>query len=347
MKKILAVTMGDAAGIGPEVVVRALSEPAVFQEAIPVVYGDRAPLEDAIRFTGSPLKIQTLADPRQALGQAGTLELLDFGLLPPDSWTYGINQAVTGEAAFQYILRAISDTQSGICHAVVTAPISKEALHMAGHPYSGHTEIFADYTNTKKYGMLLATDNLKVIHVTTHISMREACDRITRERVLNAILLAREGMRLLGCPDPRIGVAGFNAHCSENGLFGDQEQLAIRPAVEDALALGLDVTGPVPADTVFCKAVGGLFDIVVAMYHDQGHIPVKLMGFRMDPATGTYTTVSGINCSIGMPIIRTSVDHGTAYDRAGRGTANGQSMVQAIQAAVTMVHNKETAAAYD
>lgn len=347
MRKILAITMGDAAGIGPEVVVRALSEPSVFQEAIPVVYGDRVPLEDAIRFLGSPLRIRTVSQPEQALGQWGTIDLMDFGLLPPGSWQYGVNQALSGEASFQYILRAISDTLAGSCAAVVTAPISKEAIHLAGHPYSGHTEIFADYTNTQKYGMLLASDKLKVIHVTTHISMREACDRITRERVLNAILLAEEGMRLLGCPHPRIGVAGFNAHCSENGLFGDQEQLAIRPAVEDALALGLDVTGPVPPDTVFCKALGGMFDIVVAMYHDQGHIPIKLMGFRMDPATGAYTSVSGINCSIGMPIIRTSVDHGTAYDRAGKGTANGQSMIEAIDAAVVMARNKEGAQAHD
>lgn len=340
MRKRLAVTMGDPAGIGPEVVVRALAEPGVYQKAVPVVYGDRAPLEDALRFTGNEnLTIRTIRSPEEAVGDYGCVELVDLGLIGPGGWEYGKNQVHTGDAAFQYVVRAIADTMAQKCDAVVTAPISKEAIHMAGHHYSGHTEIFADYTNTAKYGMLLASDRLRVIHVTTHISMRDACDRITRERVLNTIKLARTGMRLLGCENPRIGVAGFNAHCSENGLFGDQEAKAILPAVEDAKALGMDVTGPVPPDTVFCKALGGMFDIVVAMYHDQGHIPIKLMGFRIDPVTNTYTSVSGINCSIGMPIIRTSVDHGTAYDKAGRGEANGQSMIEAMEAGAQMAEN--------
>ena len=210
---------------------------------------------------------------------------------------------------------------------------------MAGHNYSGHTEIFADYTRTRNYAMLLSSNNLKVIHVTTHVSMQEACSRITKERVLNVIRLARTGMELLGYENPRIGVAGFNAHCSENGLFGDQERLAVEPAVAEAKAMGIDVTGPVPPDTVFCKALGGMFDVVVAMYHDQGHIPIKLMGFQMDAKTGTYAAMSGINCTIGLPIIRTSVDHGTAYGKAGEGRANEQSMVEAIEAAQIMAWN--------
>lgn len=342
MKKALAVTMGDAAGIGPEVIVRALEDTLLYQQVTPVVYGDRAAMEDAIRITGSGLRVHTIAHPSQAMGQWGQIDLIDLGLLEPGSWQYGKAQALTGEASFQYITRAIADAMAGHCTAVATAPISKEAIHLAGHPYSGHTEIFAEQTGTRSCAMLLTTDALKVIHVTTHISMREACDRITTRRVLDVIFLAQRGMRLLGCEHPRIAVAGFNAHCSENGLFGDQEALAIRPAVEAALAMGLSVDGPVPPDTVFCKAVGGMYDIVVAMYHDQGHIPIKLLGFHIDPETNAYTAVSGVNCSIGLPFIRTSVDHGTAYDKAGLGIANGQSMAEAIRAAATMAHNLET-----
>lgn len=341
MKKVLAVTMGDAAGIGPEVIVRALEDPLLYQQVTPVVYGDRAAMEDALRITGSDLRIHTIAHPSQAAGQWGQIDLIDLGLLEPGSWQYGKAQALTGEASFQYITRAIADAMVGHCTAVATAPISKEAIHLAGHAYSGHTEIFAEQTGTQSCAMLLTTDALKVIHVTTHISMREACDRITTRRVLDVICLARRGMRLLGCEHPRISVAGFNAHCSENGLFGDQEALAIRPAVEAAQAMGLRVDGPVPPDTVFCKAVGGMYDIVVAMYHDQGHIPIKLLGLHIDPETNAYTAVSGVNCSIGLPFIRTSVDHGTAYDKAGLGLANGQSMAEAIRTAATMARNLE------
>ncbi|MBR1781296.1 MAG: 4-hydroxythreonine-4-phosphate dehydrogenase PdxA, partial [Oscillospiraceae bacterium] len=298
-------------------------------------------LADAIRFSGleGAVSIRRISSPQEAEGIPGTIDLVDFGLLPPGGWAYQKNQACCGDAAFQYIVTAIRDAMAGACDAVVTGPISKEAIHMAGHHYAGHTEIFADYTHTQKYGMLLASPDLRVIHVTTHVSMREACDLISRERVLNTICLAQTGMRLLGVEHPRIGVAGFNAHCSENGLFGDQEALAIEPAIREAQAMGYDVTGPVPPDTIFCKAVGGLFDVVVAMYHDQGHIPMKLLGFRMDPNTGLYQSMTGINCTIGLPIIRTSVDHGTAYDKAGDGTANEGSMVDAIEAACVMAEN--------
>lgn len=340
MKQIVAITMGDAAGIGAEITVKALAERRVYEHAIPVVYGDRAAMEDALRFTGlTQLKLHIIDDCTQAKGEYGSIDLVDLHLLEPNGWEYKKNQAATGEASYQYITRAIADAMAGKLSAVVTAPISKEAIHLAGHNYSGHTEIFADHTGTKEYAMLLSSDKLNVIHATTHISMEAACRRITKERVLSVIKLANEGMELLGYPRPRIAVAGFNAHCSENGLFGDQEARAIEPAVEAAKALGFDVTGPVPPDTVFCKAVGGMFDVVVAMYHDQGHIPIKLMGFRLDPSTNTYSSMSGINCTIGLPFIRTSVDHGTAYGKAGEGRANPQSMLEAIEAAEVMANN--------
>lgn len=342
MKQLIGITMGDAAGIGAEIVVKALNHSALYDHAIPVVYGDWAAMEDALRFTGlTHLKLNVIERCEQARGEYGTIDLVDFHLLEPGSWSYKKNQAITGEASFQYIIRAIQDAMAGKFTAVVTGPISKEAIHMAGHNYSGHTEIFAEYTGTENYAMLLSSDLLKVIHVTTHVSMEEACHRITKERVASVIRLANTGMRLLGYASPRIAVAGFNAHCSENGLFGDQEARAIEPAIAEAKAFGLDVTGPVPPDTIFCKAIGGMFDVVVAMYHDQGHIPVKLMGFQLDQTTNTYAAMSGINCTIGLPIIRTSVDHGTAYGKAGEGRANEQSMVEAIEAAQVMAQNLE------
>jgi 4-hydroxythreonine-4-phosphate dehydrogenase len=248
----------------------------------------------------------------------------------------------SGEAAFQYVVRAIKDAMAGRIAGVVTGPINKEAVNLAGRHYAGHTEIFADYTNAKNYGMLLSGGGLNVIHVTTHVSMRRACDMVCdKERVLNTIRLADLGLRLMGREKRRIGVAGFNAHASENGLFGDEEARGIIPAIEAAKAGGLDVTGPVPPDTVFVKALGGQFDVVVAMYHDQGHIPLKLSGFRMDPATGLYSQMSGVNATIGLPIIRTSVDHGTAFDKAGKNQANEESLVDAINMALAFAGNWE------
>ena len=332
--------MGDAAGVGAEIIVKALAKPETYEKIIPAVYGDLAPLEDALRFTHhSDLKIRVVSSIEEAKGEYGVIDLVDIGLLRKGDWQYGVNSAVSGNAAYQYVTRAIADAMAGKCAGVVTGPISKEAIHMAGHNFSGHTEIFAHETHTRDYSMLLSCKELKVVHVTTHVSMEQACKMITKERVLHVIRLAQRGMRLLGYEHPRIAVAGFNAHCSENGLFGHQEADAIIPAVETARAEGYDVTGPIPPDTVFCKAVAGMFDIVVAMYHDQGHIPIKLMGFRLDAKTNTFSSMSGINCTIGLPIVRTSVDHGTAYDRAGKNCANEQSMLEAIDAAAVMAKN--------
>ena len=340
MRKRIAITMGDAAGIGAEITVKALADAAVYKKAVPVVYGDRVPLEDALSFCRlGHLRLKELHSWEEAEGQYGTVEFFDAGLLKAGSWAYKKNQAESGGASFQYVVSAIRDAMEGRCNAVVTGPISKEAIHMAGHHYSGHTEIFAAYTRTDKYAMLLSGGGLRVIHATTHVSMEEACRRITKERELDMIRLAHRGMQLLGCSKPRIAVAGFNAHGSENGLFGSQEAAAIIPAIHQGQAEGILADGPVPADTVFCKALGGMYDIVVAQYHDQGHIPIKLQGFRLDPGTNTYSSMSGINCTIGLPIIRTSVDHGTAYGKAGEGRANEESMREAIDAAVLMADN--------
>lgn len=343
-RKKIAITMGDPAGIGAEITVKALAKEEVYRQCIPIVIGDRAALEDALDFCNLNLELNEIQEPKEAKGLLGAIDFINLGLLQPHGWEYKKNSALCGDASFQYIIKGIELAKARRVDAVATAPINKESLHMGGHKYSGHTEIFAEYTNTPKYAMLLASGirsdrKLCVIHVSTHVSLREACERVKKDRVVEVIKLADKGMKLLGFENPRIAVAGLNPHCSEDGLFGHEEADEIIPAIAVAKELGYDVYGPVPPDTVFVKSMGGESDVVVAMYHDQGHIPLKLCGFSMNPVTKQYTSMSGINCTIGLPIIRTSVDHGTAYGKAGEGRANEESMLDAIYAAVTIANN--------
>ncbi|MDO5376800.1 MAG: 4-hydroxythreonine-4-phosphate dehydrogenase PdxA [Clostridia bacterium] len=331
----LAITMGDPLGIGPEVTVKALADLSE-KECVPVVIGDGMVLKDALEYCRLSLPLRRIESPLEASGKLGVIEYIEPVSLPREDYRYGQVSASAGESAFQYVTAAIGYAMKREVDGVVTGPINKEAIHLAGHPYSGHTEIFSDYTHTKQYAMLLMSGHLRVIHCTTHVSMRQACDLITTDRVYHVIELADQAMKMLGLERYRIGVAGLNAHCSENGLFGTEEEQAIIPAIKLARSKGICVEGPVPPDTVFVKAVGGQYDVVVAMYHDQGHIPLKLMGFRMDAQSGTFASVSGINTTIGLPILRTSVDHGTAFDRAGKNMANEQSMLEAIRLAVQM-----------
>jgi 4-hydroxythreonine-4-phosphate dehydrogenase len=339
-RPVIGITMGDPAGIGSEIAVKALCNKEIYENCVPVVIGDRQALTEANAFCSKELKLNEISDVSQAKGTYGTLDYINLGFLAPGSFEYKKVQQLCGEASFQYIIKSIELALTGRLDAVVTGPINKEAINAAGHEYSGHTEIFADYTNVKDYAMLLMSRTLRVIHVTTHCSMREACDRITKERVLKVIRLAREGLGLLGVKDPRIGVAGLNAHSSENGLFGKEEEREIIPAINAAKTEGIDVEGPVPPDTVFVKAQAGQYDAVVAMYHDQGHIPVKLSGFALDIKSNRYVSVGGVNCTIGLPIIRTSVDHGTAFGKAGEGRANEESLVDAINTALLMARHK-------
>lgn len=345
-RKRLAITMGDPAGIGAEICVKALNKRDVYDAAIPIIIGDKAALEDAVRFCYLGLKLHEIQDPSEAKGEYGTIDYINMNLLQPGGWEYKKVSALCGDVCFQYIEKGIALALARKVDAVVTAPINKESLHMAGHHYSGHTEIFAEYTHTPQYAMLLAsgirTDRkLCVIHVSTHVSLREACDRVKKARVEEVIRLADHAMKLLGYEHPRIAVAGLNPHCSEDGLFGHEEADEIIPAIEAMKKEGYDVEGPIPPDTVFVKAMGGAYDIVVAMYHDQGHIPLKITGFVMNPTTGQYTSMSGINVTIGLPVIRTSVDHGTAYGKAGEGRASEESMLDAIDAAVRIAENWE------
>ncbi|MCI9633026.1 MAG: 4-hydroxythreonine-4-phosphate dehydrogenase PdxA [Ruminococcus sp.] len=331
--------MGDPAGIGPEVVVKALSNQEIYEKCIPVVIGDYEALQDAIHFSGLDLSLSEIHAPVEAVGTYGVVEFIDLKYLKAGSWVYKENSALCGEAAFQYVVYAIRLAMEGKVDAVITAPISKDSINMAGHHYSGHTEIFAEYTGTKDFAMLLASENLRVIHVTTHCALIEACRLIRKERVLTVIKLAELGCRMLGIDNPRIGVAGLNPHCSEDGLFGTEETSEIIPAVQEAKKLGINVEGPVPPDTVFVKCRAGLYDIVVAMYHDQGHIPLKLNAFQWDEEKKQYQSVRGINCTIGLPVIRVSVDHGTAFGKAGEGRANADSMLDAIETGLRMIEN--------
>lgn len=336
----IAITMGDPAGIGSEIIVKALSHIAVYQECIPIVVGDYEVLTDAIRFCNLPIELKELSDVTEARGEFGKIDCINLKQLQPGHLEYKKNSAECGEASFQYVVYAIKLALEGRVQAVVTAPISKESINLAGYHYSGHTEIFAEYTGTKDFAMLLASKTLRVIHVSTHCSLREACDRVKKDRVLKVIRLAQEGMRQLGYQHPKIAVAGLNPHCSENGLFGREEEKEILPAIEEAREEGIDVTGPESPDTVFVKCQAGQYDIVVAMYHDQGHIPLKLSGFKYDLQKDKYESVRGINCTIGLPIVRTSVDHGTAFGKAGEGRANEESMMDAIFAGVKMAENR-------
>lgn len=344
-RPILGFSIGDPAGIGPEITLKALDRKETRETCIPLVYADRVVLEDALKVTGKNFILHPVKDPKEIADGPGIIDYVDVGVLTqPGDYTYGEVSAKAGNAAFAYVIKAIEDALAGKIDAVVTCPINKEAINLAGHHFAGHTEIFAHYTNTKNYRMLLSArtgeNSLNVIHVTTHVSLRQACDLITRERVLDTVRMANNVLKRMGNKNPHIGVAGLNPHSSENGLFGDEEEKAIIPAITDAHAEGIDVSGPVPPDTVFVKALGGQFDIVVAMYHDQGHIPLKLMGFTMGK-DGSFSSMRGINTTIGLPIIRTSVDHGTAFDRAGKNQANEESLMNAIDMAAAFAKNRE------
>lgn len=318
--------MGDPAGIGPEILIKALQHPEVYEVCRPTVYGDL----DWMRRTALASKadieileeaIDTAPRPRRILvRQATDADLSD---LQP-----GVLSAQAGRAAAQCVIRAAEAAMHGECDGIVTAPLHKEAIALGGFPYPGHTELLAEATGTPRYGMLLLSGALRVVHVSTHVSLREAIARVKAARILECIRLGHAACRALGMTAPRIAVAGLNPHAGEHGLFGGEEIEEITPAVEQALQEGMQVGGPYPPDTVFARAAQGEFDLVVAMYHDQGHIPVKLHGFD-----------EGVNVTIGLPIVRVSVDHGTAFDIAGKGVARENSLIEAIRiAALLAVH---------
>ena len=306
---IIGITMGDPAGVGPEIIVKALGDLSTSERAAIRVYGDRDILARAAQVVGSSLDLNGPADGVRIehIGFGGPLPA--FGRLDPRA----------GDASFRYVERAVRGALDGAIGCIVTAPINKEALNAAGHHHDGHTGMLAALTGTKAAYMVLASERMSVIHVSTHVSLRTAIERATTARILDTIRAGYRHLRRIGIASPRIAVAGLNPHCGENGLFGTEDDTQIAPAVAAARAEGIDATGPISADTVFHRAYRGGFDLVVAQYHDQGHIPMKLVAFD--------TTV---NVSLGLPIDRTSVDHGTAFDIAGTGRADHVNLHAAI-----------------
>lgn len=330
---IIGISAGDPAGIGAEVTVKALADPAIYDICKPLVVGDAKVVQDAIRFAAPELQINIVDSPEKGKYQHGTIDMLDLNLLGPGEHQYKKETAPQGDAAYQYVAKNIDLALQGKIDATVTAPINKAAVNLAGHHFAGHTEIYAKLTDTSDYAMMLADGNFRVAHVSTHVPLRVACDRVTKDRVLKVIELSWDTLRKLGIENPRIGVAGLNPHSGEGGLFGREEIEQIIPAIEEARAKGIDAIGPVPPDTVFTKMAGGLFDLVVVMYHDQGHIPIKMKGFSFDEQTGQMKAVAGVNVTLGLPIVRVSVDHGTAFEIAGEGRANADSMKDSIKLA--------------
>lgn len=354
---IIGITMGDPFGNGPEISVKALAEPDIYRRCRPIIVGDLSCMDYAVKVakkvSNLDIKLNPVKNVADAKFQYGTIDVYDLGIVPADRIPDSLNEAepkpfkvgaceLGGEAAFGYVRKVIELALNGDIDATVTNALSKEAINMAGHHFSGHTEIYAHFTGTQKYTMMLAHEGLRVVHVSTHVSLREACDRVKKDRVLECIRIANEGCKALGIEHPKVGVAGLNPHCGEHGMFGREEIEEIQPAIDEALKEGIDIPekAPTPPDTVFSKALGGWYDIVVVMYHDQGHIPLKVKGFVYNHEKKAWDAVAGINVTLGLPIIRASVDHGTGFGHAGNGHANELSLTNAIDYAIQLANAK-------
>ena len=322
---IVAITMGDASGIGPEIIAKALARPEIASWARILVVGDAERLCEAVKITGSKVTVNAIADPDEARYVADVIDCIDVPVIPKGH-PFGVVSAVSGEGAFQFIKKAVELVQAGKAQAICTAPLNKEALHAAGHMFPGHTEMLAHLTGTPEVSMMLMTPTLRVVHVTTHLGLIDAVNKIEPSLVERTIARAYDTLVRAGIANPRIAVCAINPHAGENGLFGNgEEETKIVPAVKATQARGWNVEGPLPADTLFFRAGRGDFDVVIAMYHDQGHGPIKVMGIA-----------DGVNITIGLPVIRTSVDHGTAFDIAGKGIASEDSLIEAVRQAAVL-----------
>jgi len=321
----IAITMGDAAGVGPEVIMKALAHRELYAIARPLVVGDARRLAAAGRIVGASLVVSAITEPEDARFETGTVDCVDLALVPPDT-PFGQLSAACGEAAYRFVERAVALALAGKVDAICTAPLNKEALNAAGHRYPGHTEILAEMTGAPEVSLMLLAPGMRVVHVTTHIGLVDAVERIDVSLVERTIARGRELVRRAGIEEPRIAVCGINPHAGEAGLFGrGEEATKIEPAIRACAARGWKVEGPLPADTLFYRARKGDFDLIVAMYHDQGHAPVKAVAFE-----------TGVNVTAGLPVLRTSVDHGTAFDIAGTGKADESSMLEALRQAAML-----------
>src|SRR5713226_3720283 len=324
-RPIVGITMGDAAGVGPEIIMKSLAVPQVHEMCRPLAIGDANRLRKAGRIVGSKLTVIAIRDPAEAKFRREEVDCIDLPLIP-DDLPFGKLSAKAGDAAYRFVVRAVELAMAGKIDAICTAPLNKEALHAGGHIYPGHTELLAILSGTGEVSMMLSTPKMRVIHVTTHIGLIDAVEKIEPGLVERTIRRGHDELVRAGLPKPRIGVCGINPHAGEHGLFGrGEEEKKVIPGVEAARAKGANVEGPLPADTLFFRAGRGDFDLVVAMYHDQGHGPVKVLGLE-----------AGVNITVGLPFARTSVDHGTAFDIAGTGKADERSLVQALRDAVAL-----------
>jgi 4-phospho-D-threonate 3-dehydrogenase / 4-phospho-D-erythronate 3-dehydrogenase len=327
MKPIIGITMGDAAGIGPEIIVKSLMDKDIYDQCQPVVIGDAKMLERVKPIVNADVQINVINNVSEAKNVFGVIDVIDLDLLPVDL-PFGQVSGDAGNAAYQYIAKAVALAKEKEINAICTAPLNKEAMHKGGHLYPGHTEILAKLTDTEDFSMMLTAPNLKVIHLTTHVGLIKAIDMINPERTYKVIKLAHDTLSRAGIKNPSVAVCGINPHAGENGLFGNgEEEEKLIPGIEKAMAEGINASGPHPADTLFFRAARGDFDIVVACYHDQGHAPIKVMGIE-----------DGVNITVGLKggVIRTSVDHGTAFDIAGKNIADSRSMKAAIKSAIEL-----------
>ena len=328
---LIAITMGDPAGIGPEIIVKALGEKAAFARCRPVVLGDEGILSYTARWLKARVTIKMIKEVEEGDFKPGIINLIPLTNLSPEEVPLGAPQSRGGEAAYRYIERGVELARAGAVDALVTAPISKEALNAAGYPFPGHTELLAKMTGSEDQVMMLAGSTLRVALVTTHLPLREVPAALSREKITKTIETTSQGLKdYWGIKSPHLAVAGLNPHAGEGGLFGSEEQEVITPAIEDCRQKGMAIDGPLPPDSLFFRAASGQYDAVVSMYHDQGLIPLKLLHFR-----------DGVNITLGLPIIRTSVDHGTGYDIAGQGTADPTSLINAILLASKMAMTKK------
>jgi len=324
-RPIVGITMGDAAGVGPEIVMKSLAVDEVHEICRPLVIGDAGRLRKAGELVGSWLRVNSLREPAEARFRKGEVDCIDLAIIPEDL-PFGKLSAKAGDAAYRFVARAVELAMAGKIDAICTAPLNKEALHAGGHLYPGHTELLAKLSGAGEVSMMLSTPKMRVIHVTTHIGLLDAIERIEPALVERTIRRGHDALLKAGMKRPRIGVCGINPHAGEHGLFGrGEEEKKVIPGVEAARKTGIDVEGPLPADTLFFRAGRGDFDLVVAMYHDQGHGPVKVLGLE-----------AGVNITVGLPFVRTSVDHGTAFDIAGTGKADERSLVEALRQAVAL-----------
>lgn len=326
-RTIIGITMGDPAGIGPEIIVKALAQDRPFyKHCRPVIIGDARILE----YYKNSTQLNVITDVVAAQGKPGQIDILDMQNADPETFDLGEVSGIAGKASVEYIIKATELAMDNQIGAIVTGPINKESINNGGYQYAGHTELLADLTKAKDVSMMLVSSKLRVLHVSTHVSLKEAINRVKQSRISRVIRLANQACIELGIQRPRVAVAGLNPHASEHGLFGNEEAEEITPAIEECRQEGIDASGPHPPDTIFLQTVQGRYDVVIAMYHDQGHIPTKVLGFD-----------EGVNVSVGLPIIRSSVDHGTAFDIVGQGIASETSLIEAIKVALQMIQARK------